>query len=248
MTNDAAWSERAGLSAVSHRGYIYAMGGSFNDDLSIIGPAGPERIYYNDVYRSRDGRNWELMTDSAPWAPRAGGIVVSKGKYMYMLGGEDGFTCDSGDRCPPYYNDVWRSKNGKHWELLTADAGWAPRPGHQCDVLFGSFVCFGGFGLSTNPQDPFAAANPIDVWVSKNGRTWKQLSGPAGQPWNAQSPEDIKYDLAAFPVYFANGRFQPSIFTFGGDRETFDPFDPIGFTKVDNDVWQFRYDWDWWRR
>jgi hypothetical protein len=248
MTDDALWSGRAGLSAVTHRGFIYVMGGSFNDDLSIIGPTGPARIYYNDVYRSRDGKNWQRMTESAPWTPRAGSIVVSRGQYMYLLGGEDGFTCQSGERCPPYYNDVWRSKNGKNWELLTADAGWAPRPGHQCEVLLGNFVCFGGFGLSTNPQDPFAAANPIDVWVSRDGRQWDQLAGEAGKPWNAASPEDIKYDLAAFPTYFVNGRFQPSIFTFGGDRETFSPFDPSGFTKVDNDVWQFRYDWSWWRR
>lgn len=249
MTDDAAWSERAGLSAVSHNGWIYVMGGSVNDDTAIIGPGGPPRIYYNDVYRSRDGRNWKKMTGAAPWAPRAGAVVVSRGAYMYMLGGEDGFVCNPfTPRCPPYFNDVWKSKNGRHWTLVTEAAGWSPRPGHQCEVLFGSFICFGGFGLSQDPTMPFKPSNPVDIWASRNGADWTQLDGSASPPWNAAGPEDIKYDFAAFPVYWVNGRFRPSIFTFGGDRETFDPTDFLGFQKVDNDVWQFAVRWrKWWR-
>ncbi|MGB5263748.1 MAG: T9SS type A sorting domain-containing protein, partial [Lutimonas sp.] len=36
-----------------------------------------------------------------------------------------------------------------------------------------------------------------------------------------------------------NGQNPDEIFTFGGDRETFDRDDPLNFTKVDNDVWKF---------
>lgn len=249
MTSDAAWTARAGLSAVTHRGWIYVMGGSVNDDSAIIGPGGPPRIYYNDVYRSRDGRHWQKMTEAAPWAPRAGAVVVSRGAYMYVLGGEDGFICNpTTPRCPPYFNDVWKSKDGRHWQRVTADAGWSPRPGHQCEVLFGRFYCFGGFGISDDPSMPFKPANPVDIWASYNGAQWTQLSGSAAPPWNAAGPEDIKYDFAAFPVYWVNGRFRPSIFTFGGDRETFDPTDFLGFQKVDNDVWQFRIKWPQRRR
>ncbi|MGI9272723.1 MAG: hypothetical protein ACR2QT_13165 [Woeseiaceae bacterium] len=249
MTNDADWSERAGLSAVTHRGWIYVMGGSVNDDTAIIGPGGPPRIYYNDVYRTRDGRHWQKMTEEAPWAPRAGAVVVSRGAYMYMLGGEDGFVCNPfTPRCPPYFNDVWKSKDGRHWTQVTEAAGWSPRPGHQCEVLFGRFYCFGGFGLSEDPTMPFKPSNPVDIWASYNGADWTQLSGSASPPWNAAGPEDIKYDFAAFPVYWVNGRFRPSIFTFGGDRETFDPTDFLGFQKVDNDVWQLALRWRWWWR
>ena len=159
---------------------------------------------------------------------------------MYMLGGEDGFVCNPfTPRCPPYFNDVWKSKDGRHWVQVTEAAGWSPRPGHQCEVLFGKFICFGGFGLSQDPTMPFKPSNPVDIWASNNGADWIQLGGSASPPWNAAGPEDIKYDFAAFPVYWVNGRFQPSIFTFGGDRETFDPTDFLGFQKVDNDVWQF---------
>lgn len=235
MTEDAGWAGRAGLSAVVHRGAIYVMGGSFNDDSSIVGGQ-PERVYFNDVWKSYNGARWFRVTEEAEWAPRAGAIVVSKNGYMYLIGGEDGFTCDSGDRCPPYYNDVWRSRNGKHWEPVTEAAPWPARPGHQAVVASNRIVLFGGFGLSSDPSDPFAPSNPMDVWVSKNGADWEQVSDA---PWNANGPEDIKYDFDALVVRDSKRWWRPKILTFGGDRETFNFFDPFNYLNVDNDVWEF---------
>ena len=60
---------RAGLSAEVLGDHIYVFGGSQNDDSSIIGAGGPARLYYNDVWRSADGIEWEQMTDAAPWEP-----------------------------------------------------------------------------------------------------------------------------------------------------------------------------------
>jgi hypothetical protein len=242
MTANAPWEGRAGLSAVVLNGWIYVTGGSFNDDSSIVGPGGPARIYFNDVYKSRDGKHWIRVTENAPWAPRAGAVLVRRAGQMYLLGGEDGFTCTpQTQRCPPYFNDVWRSRDGRHWKQLTASAGWSPRPGHQCEVLLGTFICFGGFGLSEDPTQPFKPSNPMDLWVSRNGIQWREVGGTASPPWNAAGPEEIRYDFAAFPVYFKDGKFKPSIYTFGGDLETFAPFDPLAFTKVSNAVWRFGY-------
>jgi len=90
MTDAAPWAGRAGLSSVVHKNEIYIMGGSFNDDPVIGGP--PTRVYFNDVWKSRNGSDWVKLTDSAPWEPWAGAIVVVKIGYIYLLGGEDGFT------------------------------------------------------------------------------------------------------------------------------------------------------------
>lgn len=241
MTENAPWPERAGLSAVVHRGYIYVMGGSVNDDSSIT-PQGPARIYYNDVWRSRNGRIWKKLTDNAEWAPRAGGVVVSKNGYLYMMGGEDGFTCNpQNPRCPPYYNDVWRSRNGRNWQLVTEEAEWSARPGHQVLVVKNKFVLFGGFGLDpnfdpiNNPFNPYVPSNPMDVWESRNGSNWNLVEGFS---WNANSPADIKYDFDALVVRGRHNR-GTAIYTFGGDRETFDFFDPLNYTNVDNDIWKF---------
>jgi hypothetical protein len=229
MTADAGWEGRAGLSANVLGGQLYVFGGSRNDDSAIVGPGGPARIYYNDVWRSRDGRSWEQVTEHAPWAPRAGAATVVKNGWLYLLGGEDGFVCNPAvnPRCPPYFNDVWRTRDGEHWEQVTASAGWSPRPGHQCAVVLEQIVCFGGFGLPVNPND---------VSASRDGRNWTTLAGP---PWNAFDPTQVKYDFDVLAVSGTRGAPGPAILTFGGDRETFDFGDPLNYTRVDDDVWRF---------
>jgi hypothetical protein len=235
MTADAGWEGRAGLSAVVFNHYIYVMGGSQNDDEAIGGPG--TRRYFNDVWRSRDGRHWEQVTANAPWLPRAGAVTVVQKGYLYLLGGEEGFICAPQPCDPPYFNDVWRTKDGVQWEPVTAAAGWSPRPGHQCAVVASRIVCFGGFGLSNDPTDPFAPGNPLDVWVSETGADWEQVSE---SPWNATDPAEGKYDFDVIAGWFwGEEGYRPSIFTFGGDRETFDFADPTNFLNVDNDVWRF---------
>ena len=177
MTDHAPWAGRAGLSTVVLRDEIYVFGGSQNDDSAVIGGP-PQRIYFNDVWKSRDGRTWKKLTDHAPWSPRAGAAAVTKGGYIYLLGGENGFVCEPLPFCtPPYFNDVWRTRDGVAWELVTPAAGWSPRPGHACVVAAFHIVCFGGFGL---------LQNPVDMWASFDGARWVQLPTP---PWNATSPD-----------------------------------------------------------
>jgi len=220
LTADAGWEGRAGLRAVTFKDEIYIFGGSQNDDSAILPGQPPTRIYFNDVWKSSDGANWQEMTADAPWEARAGAVVVVRDDFMYLLGGEKGFQCD--DPCveTPYFNDVWRSPDGAEWELVTESAGWSPRPGHQCAVSFDHIVCWGGFG---EPE------NPMDVWVSPDGATWEQVSD---SPWNAESSENIKYDFEAIAV-------GDVIYTFGGDRERFDFTDPTNYLRVDNDVWRY---------
>jgi hypothetical protein len=226
LTTNAPWSPRAGLSSVVFKGELYVLGGSINDDSSIIGGP-PQRVYFNDVWRSRDGVNWTPATTNAPWAPRAGAGVVEKDGYLYLLGGDSGFLCAPQPCDLPYFNDVWRSRDGANWERVTPAAGWSPRPGHQAVVLQDQILVFGGFGL------PF---NPSDMWASRNGRDWTQVSDA---PWNAMSTDDIKYDFDALVVHGGKGGLRPSIFTFGGDRETFNFADPLNYLRVDNDVWRW---------
>ncbi len=235
-TLDAGWDGRAGLSSVVFRDELYVFGGSKNDDAAVVGPGGPPRIYFNDVWKSsNDGVDWQQVNGAAPWAPRAGAAVVVKDDYIYLLGGEDGFTCDSGLRCPPYFNDVWRTQDGVNWEQVVEVAEWPSRPGHQAVVVGDQIVVFGGFGLSTDPADPFKPSNPIDMWASVDGANWELLEQA---PWNADSPADIKYD---FDALVAPGRSEgaDAIYTFGGDRETFNPIDPVNYLNIDNDVWSF---------
>jgi hypothetical protein len=233
MTPAAGWSGRAGHCAVVFNNDIYVLAGSINDDEAVIGGP-PTRIYYNDVWKSsNNGKTWTRLREHAPWAERAGARVAVKDGFLYLLGGEAGFTCSPIPCTPPYFNDVWRTANGIDWELVTAQAEWDPRPGHKVLVLNDHFVLFGGFGQSQDPNAPFAPSNPVDVWVSPDGAAWQKL---ATGPWNATSPEQVKFDFDALAVTEAQGA---AIYTFGGDRETFDLTDPANYLKVDNDVWKF---------
>ncbi|MDG2032283.1 MAG: dockerin type I domain-containing protein [Phycisphaerales bacterium] len=237
QTDDAGWSVRAGLSSIVFNDEIYVIGGSYFDDSSIIGGP-PQREYYNDVWKSADGASWTLLTEEAAFTPRAGAAVAVKDGFLYLFGGEEGFLCDPFPGCElPYFNDVWRTSDGIEWELLTPDAPWSARPGHVVVVADDQFVLFGGFGVSPDPTDPFGPGNPMDVWVSDDGVEWTQASS---SPWNAMGPGDVKYDFAALATTIEGEEGQePAIFTFGGDRETFNFFDPFNYLNMDNDVWRF---------
>jgi hypothetical protein len=225
VTDAAPWVGRAGLMAAVLDGQIYVFGGSRNDDSAVVGPGGPTREYFNDVWRSDDGATWEQVTDAAPWSPRAGGAVAVKDGRLFLLGGEEGFVCSPLPDCePPYFNDVWSTTDGTTWEEVTPAADWPSRPGHQCEVLGDEIVCFGGFGQPTNP---------VDMWSSQDGADWVLLDQT---PWNATDPDQVRYD---FDSVVADRDGGPAILTVGGDRETFDFTDPLNYTRVDDDVWAF---------
>lgn len=97
-------------------------------------------------------------------------------------------------------------------------------------------VLFGGFNLDPGFPFSFEAFNPMDIWISKDGIDWVQTPGT---PWNATNMGDIKYDFDAIVVPGTKKNSLPAIITVGGDRETFNFFDPFNYLRVDNDVWRF---------
>ena len=70
-------------------------------------------------------------------------------------------------------NDVWSSSDGKHWELATSSAGWAPRAYHQAVVLNGKIYVLGG----GNYVPEYHARN--DVWCSEDGVHWTEVTESA---------------------------------------------------------------------
>ncbi len=225
VTDAAPWAGRAGLMAAVLDDTLYVFGGSRNDDSAVVGPTGPAREYFADAWKSTDGKTWTEATEQAPWEPRAGGAVVVKDGAIYLFGGEAGFVCTPEPDCvPPYFNDVWKTTNGKTWTEVTPAAAWSPRPGHQCELVDEDFVCFGGFGQSGNPDD---------MWTSRDGENWNRLEQT---PWNAESPEAIRYDFDSTTI---TRRGATTIVTVGGDRETFDFSDSQNYLRVDDDVWWF---------
>jgi hypothetical protein len=135
----APWAPRAGLKAVALGDRFYLMGGRTPNPPSFP-PVPGDSIIWGDVWTSKDrGSTWhQLVASDEPghWAPRAYFGAVTKGGAMYVLGGQDFEVVPNAcppfvPDCPPFvststfFNDVWRSKDGVHWDQMTGP-GSAP--------------------------------------------------------------------------------------------------------------------------
>jgi hypothetical protein len=123
------WRSRDGISwerVLDHapwspRGLI---GGSavFQDRMWIIGGGTyqmptHQRIYYNDVWSSADGRDWRQHTAAAAWSPRQFHEVAAFDGRLWVLEG-----CDRNGN----FRDSWHSANGVDWMQLP-QSPWAAR-------------------------------------------------------------------------------------------------------------------------
>ncbi|QBY03972.1 hypothetical protein E2K93_06040 [Thalassotalea sp. HSM 43] len=253
---ETEWSKRAGLQVVNLRGKFFLMGGR----SPVLEPRFPnESTLYNDVWVSHNqGASWHKVQDnseSSSWPARAYFKVVSKGNYMYLVGGQNfkpacavpGIPADS-PACPQvipasdFFNDVWRSKDGKNWQLMTANAPWQGRAGLMVEVLNNRIYVFGG---SANDDcaiiDPTSCQNPNqdpngpppreyfnDVWSSGNGVHWRLESSEAAWSKRAGGATLVKDRH----IYLLGGEFG------------FLP-DAQGNLPYLNDVWKSRNGKNW---
>lgn len=109
---------------------LTGMGITFNNRLWVLGggtyetPERPDRVFYNDVWSSCDGLQWEQHLEHADWEPRQfHDGAVWDGKLWVM----EGCRTDCGNR-----KDVWYSPDGVNWTELP-DTPWAPR--HAASVV-----------------------------------------------------------------------------------------------------------------
>src|SRR5210317_215115 len=195
------WKNRAYFEAVTQGGYIYIMGGQ---NFTTFVPGPPFVLpseFFKDVWRSKNGVDWELMTSDAEWATfpekcpapfgppvsqgRAGLSAVSfKGK-LWVLGGSQGDDTSLipggvGADCRDFFNDVWYSQDGSEWHLATDDAPWEARAGGVALVKGGWLYYMGGEKGFVAETDYFN-----EVWRTKDGMNWEEVMMSAeGQRWS----------------------------------------------------------------
>lgn len=115
------------------------------------------------------GKDWTLVTESAPWPSRIGHTSVVFDGKIWIIGGEDSE--------PSSYNDVWYSEDGVSWTAATLSAPWSARSNHTSVVHNGKIWVIGG--------------RINDVWYSEDGVTWTAatLSAPWDDQFTSESSE-----------------------------------------------------------
>jgi len=109
-TDGVEWTRVLEHAPWAPRGMI---GGSavFQDRIWILGggtydtPACPQRNFFNDVWSSPDGVQWECHVQHAPWTPRQYHEVAVFDDKLWVL---EGYDRDN-------RNDVWYSADGIEW-------------------------------------------------------------------------------------------------------------------------------------
>lgn len=185
VNKEAPWIHSDLAMSVVFKKKMWVMGGWYNGRLE--GHAAS-----NKVWSSKNGIQWNIETDSAAWSPRlAGALIVFRNK-LWLLGGIENYYF--GDK-KSLKNDVWYTSDGKHWELATNNAGWAPRAYHQAAVLNNKLYVFGG----GNYVPEYFALN--DVWCTEDGITWTKVCDKA--PWHER-------------IWFSSVVYRNNIWVLGG--------------------------------
>jgi hypothetical protein len=122
-----------------------------------------------EVWKTTDGRNWELQTGDAPWSENLilHGLAI-KGDTLYIAGGQFGPTVTSG------LNDtIWRSTDGGiHWTIINTNAN------HLGGILYNNFKYFSArnkfvaFCGGIYDNFPGLRVFSSQVWTSEDCITW----------------------------------------------------------------------------
>lgn len=127
----------------------------------------------SSIRRTRDFKHWEtLATESNLPARVFYGAVVLKDK-IWLMGGYDG---------KRYYNDVWNSADGVHWQRVTERAAWSPRNASGGVVVFKDRLFLMGGGVIDGEQNPNPRAGH-EIWSSADGISWTLVTDRTPRGW-----------------------------------------------------------------
>ena len=118
---------------------------------------------YNDVWRTKDGFTWDLLTDAAPWPPRSHASVALFDGDLWILGGRDA----EGEPMA----DVWRSSDGVNWTEVTGEAPWGARDSLAAVQYRGYLLVCGGADVDGAPLR--------DIWYTEDSVVWTVIAKPA---------------------------------------------------------------------
>jgi hypothetical protein len=177
LTSQAPFGQRYTPIVHSNGEYIYLYGGQhwtpvwWCSNRPDCLPAAPR-----DVWRSRDGANWENVLAEAPWAGRAlihGSLFF--GEEIFLVGG--GLKNATGRFSETYaeFTDIWSSRDGAKWEKRSDSMGFLGRT--HFSVLSTSYGCYVSDGSVANQSN---VSN--NLFFAQDCINFMQLEVPADLP------------------------------------------------------------------
>jgi hypothetical protein len=172
VSRNVPWAPRCLHHTLVFKDRIWVIAGQ---TVPQFAPA--DEVFYNDVWNSADGVNWQKVIDKAPWPARGaiGGHVVFNGR-IWILGGGRYDTPQTPIR--KLFNDVWSSADGVNW-TQHKDAPWEKRMYQDVAVFDNKMWVMEGW----MPE----SGNRNDVWYSQDGETWHELPDTPWKPRHAAS-------------------------------------------------------------
>ena len=166
ITGSAPWRKRRGHATIVHDGMMWIIGGAESSGKPDVLPKGS----LGDVWKTADGKAWELVVSNAPWQTEFSkeyfNTTTSGHQFndaLWVIGG-------------PRENCVWQSSDGVHWTMVVGRAAWPTGYARGTAVYDHKLWVFGGADLN-------------DVWFSSEGKTWEQLTPNA--PWSPRAPGPV---------------------------------------------------------
>ncbi len=162
-TTTAPWGARDAHSLVAFKDMMYLIGGVKGND--VVDPNGMVRYWdaphMSDVWVTKDGFNWNMTTDKAPWSQRRSVTTVVFNNKLWLMGGWDQYNYK-------YDNRIWFTEDGNNWTLATStNILWEGREGHTLNTHNGKMYLMGGVNFVKR-------ITYNDVWSSSDGVNWKQ--------------------------------------------------------------------------
>jgi len=149
-TDKAPWSPRAYHQAAVLGDTMYVFGG---------GNYVPKYHANNDVWSTKDGKNWKQETDKAPWNPR---LWFSSAVYrdrIWVMGGWSNNPSKN-------WGDIWHSKDGKNWEKFQSKTCWKERHEHSAFVFQDKIWIAGGHAQPLS-NETWSLFLPKDYFANK---------------------------------------------------------------------------------
>ncbi|MCW3108300.1 MAG: Kelch motif protein [Segetibacter sp.] len=204
---DAPWSARHSFGLTKLQNSIYVLGSDVYNPTS-------------DVWSTRDGESWNLLTNNAPWGNRVLFGTCSHNGALYILGGQASGVYNDGA-----FGDVWRSTDGINWDKI------ADGQTHLAKNISGSVISYNGFiyviGGGTYGGGTSDEYYTNQIWRSNDGISWERRSDP---PWRGRQYTNL--------VVYENRLFM----LMGASNPPENPYSSYNLTDIwvmnENEAWE----------